>query len=99
MEHEGVKLLASSAGAPTQFLHEADAVYAVLPLTLKVKATDGVFQSTGSLIGVSADGGNNWTFIDASGKDQKELKQLLPNKLEKLKLPTDQAPTKITDSN
>jgi hypothetical protein len=99
IEAEGVTLISSSAGTPTQFLHDAGKIYAVLPLTLKVKAKDGVFQSSGALIGISADGGQNWTFIDASGKDQKELKTLLAETLDKLKLPSDSQPVKVSDSN
>jgi len=97
METEGVVLLSSTAGDPTQFVHDAGTIYAVMPVTLKVKAKDGVFQSEGGLIGISSDGGANWTFIDASGKDQKELKALLPRTLDKLKLPADKPPVKISN--
>lgn len=97
MEAEGVVLLSSTSGAPTQFIHDSGSVYGVLPITLKVKAQDGIFQSEGSMIGISTDGGVNWTFIDASGKDLSELKKLLPGIADKLKLPPDKAPVKISN--
>jgi hypothetical protein len=98
MESEGVVLLSSTSGAPTQFLHESGSIYAVVPNTLKVKAQDGIFQTEGSMIGISPDGGVNWTFIDASGKDLSELKKLLPGIADKLNLPPDKPPVKISNS-
>ena len=96
MEAEGVVMLSSSSGAPTQFVHDSRSIYALLPTTLKVKAKDGVFQSEGSTIAVSSDQGSNWTFIDASGKDHSELKALLPNVADRLKLPAEKPAVKIS---
>jgi hypothetical protein len=94
MEAEGVKILSSSCGTPSQFVSDAGGIYAVIPVVSKVKATDGVFQTEGSLIGISTDGGQNWTFVDATGKDQTELKKILPN-LDKFNLPPEKAPVKL----
>ena len=98
MESEGVVLLSSTSGAPTQFMHDSGSIYAVVPNTLKVKAQDGIFQTDGSMIGISADSGANWTFIDASGKDRSELKKLIPGVADKLNLPPAKAPVKISDN-
>ena len=94
MEAEGVELLSSTAGAPSQFLHDAGGIYAVVPVVSKLKAKDGMFQTEGSLIAISTDAGQNWTFVDATGKDQTELKKILPN-LDKLKLPPEKEPVKV----
>jgi hypothetical protein len=99
MESEGVFLLSSTSGAPTQFIHDSGSIYAVLPIILKVKAQDGIFQTEGSLIGISSDSGANWTFIDASGKDQSELKKLIPGIADKLNLPPDKPPMKISNNS
>jgi hypothetical protein len=99
MEAEGVVLLSSTSGSPTQFVHDSGSIYAVLPTTLKAKAKDGIFQSEGSMIGVSSDGGTNWTFIDASGKDHRELKTLLGNVVDRLNLPPDKRPVKISNGD
>ncbi|HYW69606.1 MAG TPA: hypothetical protein VE961_01140 [Pyrinomonadaceae bacterium] len=93
---EGVELLSATCGAPGQFVSDNTGIYAVVPVTTKIKAKDGIFQTDGSLIGVSTDGGVNWTFVDATGKDQTELKQILPN-LDKLNLPAEKPPVKISD--
>lgn len=96
MEAEGVVVLSSTSGSPTQFVHDSGSIYAVLPTTLKAKAKDGVFQSEGSMIGVSSDGGTNWKFIDSSGKDRSQLKQMLPEVADKLNLPEEKPPVKIS---
>ena len=97
MEAEGVVVLSSTAGAPTQIVHIAGSVYAVLPTTLKVKAQDGIFQTESSMIGISADNGATWTFIDAGGKDRSQLKSLLPDVAGKLNLPPEKQPVKISN--
>jgi hypothetical protein len=96
METEGVVVLSSTAGAPTQIIQVSGSVYAVLPTTLKVKAQDGIFQTESSMIGISSDGGANWTFIDAGGKDRSQLKGFLTDAVDKLNLPEDKAPVKIS---
>jgi hypothetical protein len=98
MEAEGVALLSSSAGAPTQILNDSGSIYAVLPTVSKVKAKEGVFQTDGSMIGISADSGSNWTFLDTGGKDPGQLRILLPNVADKLNLPADKPPVKISNS-
>ncbi len=98
MEAEGVVILSSTSGSPTQFVHDSGSIYAVLPTTLKAKAKDGIFQSEGSMIGISSDGGTNWTFIDSSGKDQRELKTLLGNVVDRLNLPPEKTPVKISNN-
>jgi hypothetical protein len=95
MEAEGVTILESTSGTPTQFLNDSGNIYAVVPNTMKMKAKDGIFQTEGAMIGISSDGGAHWSFIDASGKDQTELRTLLPNVADKLKLPGDKPPVKV----
>jgi hypothetical protein len=97
MKSEGVTVLSSTAEAPTQIVHVSDWIYAVIPTTLKVKAKEGIFQTESSMIGISADKGSNWTFIDAGGKDHTQLKSLLPVPADALKLPAEKEPVKIAD--
>jgi hypothetical protein len=96
METEGVVLLSTTPSPPINFVHEAGSIYAVVPITVKIKAQDGIYQTEGTLIGISADGGSSWTFIDAAGEDEKKLRMLLPSTLEKLKLPEEKPPVKIS---
>jgi hypothetical protein len=96
MEAEGVSLLSSTASPPNQFVSDASGIYAVVPITTKIKAQGGIFQTEGSLVGVSTDAGQNWTFVDATGKDQTELKKVLPM-LDKLNLPPEKPPVKVAN--
>jgi hypothetical protein len=96
-EAEGVVVLSSSIGTPTQVIHDSGSIYAVMPNTLKVKAQAGTFQTESTLIGVSADNGANWTFVDASGKDDGELKKVLPDVADKLSVPPAKQPVKISN--
>jgi len=97
MESEGVSVLSSTAGAPTQIVHVSEWIYAVVPTTLKVKAKDGIFQTESSMIGISSDKGANWTFIDAGGKDHAQLLSFLPAPADTLKLPAEKEPVKISE--
>ncbi len=97
MEAEGVHLLSATSGWPSQFVTDASGIYAVVPVTTRIKAQGGVFQTEGGLVGVSTDGGQNWTFVDATGKDQTELKKVLPN-LDKLNLPAEKPPVKVSEN-
>jgi len=96
MEAEGVSVLSSTAEAPTQIVHASDWIYAVVPTTLKVKAKEGIFQTESSMIGISSDKGANWTFIDAGGKDHTQLLSLLPVQSDKLNLPAEKEPVKVS---
>jgi hypothetical protein len=97
METEGMNILSTTPGAPTQFVHDAGSIYALVPIVLKIKAQNGTYQTDGSLIGVSSDAGADWTFIDAAGEDDKDLRLIAPAVLEKLKVPAQKPPVKISN--
>ena len=96
MEADGVAVLSSTAGTPKQIIHVSEWIYAVVPTTLTVKAKDGTFQTESSMIGVSADKGANWRFIDAGGKDHTQLMGYLPAPSDKLNLPAEKEPVKLS---
>lgn len=98
METEGVTVLSSTAEAPSQIVHVSEWIYAVVPTTLKVKAQTGIFKTESSMIGLSSDHGANWTFIDAGGKDHKQLLSMLPAPADGLKFPAEKDPVKISDN-
>jgi hypothetical protein len=98
METDGVTVLSSTAAAPIQIVHVSNWIYAVVPTTLKVKAKDGVFQTESNMIGISSDSGAHWTFIDAGGKDHAQLKSFLPAPSDKLILPAEKEPVKLSSN-
>jgi uncharacterized protein (DUF2252 family) len=98
MEAEGVVILSSESAPATQFVRDGSgAIYAVLPTVTKSRTQTGVFQSESNMIAVSNDGGANWKFIDASGQNNGELNKLIPGVADKLKLPPDTTPKKISN--
>lgn len=96
-EAQGVMVLSSSIGTPTQVIHDSGSIYVVVPNILRVKAEAGTFQTESTLIGVSADSGVNWTFVDASGKDDGELKKVLPEVADKIKVAPAKQPVKVSN--
>ena len=96
-EAAGGFLLSSTAGAPTQIVEDSGSIYAVIPTTLKIKTPDGTFQASGCLIGISTDNGKNWTFVDAGGKKPNEIKTVLPEVADKLQLPKETEPVRISE--
>ena len=48
---------------------------------------NGKIQSTSALIGISQDGGQNWSFIETSGKDKATLAGVFPNLHDDLVIP------------
>jgi hypothetical protein len=96
-EAEHVQIISSTCEAPSQVVSDASGIYAVVPVKSKWKAEAGVFQTEGTLIGISTDGGQSWTFVDAAGKDEDDLKQVLPN-IDQLKLPPMKPPVKISEN-
>jgi len=97
MEAEGVALLSAVPGPPTQILNESGSIYAVVPMTLKMKTQTGTYQADATLIGISPDAGTSWTFIDAAGEDDADLKVLPQTVLSKLKLPPEKDPIKVAN--
>jgi hypothetical protein len=65
---------------------------AVLPVTLKVKTSVGITTVPSFWIGVSADGGQEWTFISASFLNDSKLALLFPSAVGKLHLPQPKEP-------
>jgi len=96
-EAAGGFLLSSTPGAPTQIIESSGSIYAVIPTILKIKTPDGIFQASGCMIGISADNGRNWTFVDAGEKKQNELKAVLPEVADRLELPKETEPVRISD--
>jgi hypothetical protein len=87
LEDGGVKILSLRVGEPEEAVTAGQRLFAVVP-TLKMREPRGVVEGNSFLIGVSGDGGENWTFVDgAGGRTDVVLKSLLPEAAGKLKLP------------
>lgn len=97
-EAAGISFVAYTSGEPTQVIRVARRIYAVLPTTMKMAMPQGVFQIQTCMIGVSADGGNNWTFIAVGPTERRRLKVLLPDAAGRLELCDQMKPVRVADS-
>ncbi len=92
MRKEGVTTISQSADPPSQMLQVGNELFAVVPVVLKMKVTGGTGIQPSSLIGVSTDSGEHWTFIDAGNGDPRMLKTIFPTAADKLQFPAGRKP-------
>lgn len=92
-EAQNVKILSFTLGEPGEVISVERQLLAIIPSTMKLKVPEGTLTGQSFLIGVSEDGGENWTFVDASGgMDREKLKALFPAAADKLKIPETKPP-------
>ena len=90
---EAFRIISSVADDPTQIIEVASDVYAVLPTTMKIKVAEGILVGQSSMIGVSNDRGEHWTFVDAGRASSREqLKTLFAAVADRLKIPEQKRP-------
>jgi hypothetical protein len=77
---------------PTGMTEAGGDWYGIVPFTLQMTGKEMRGSLSSALIGVSSDGGRHWKFVDAGGKDLRQVKQLLPNFPEGLRLPVQRPP-------
>lgn len=94
------RLSSITVGEPQDIIHVQRQHYAIVPTTMRFKVREGTLVGEAYMIGISADGGKNWTFIDSaksSNKDQ--LRTLVGPAADKLKLPEEKRPVLYRGAN
>lgn len=91
LERDGVTYVSGEATAPDAMYRSGGALYCVIPVTYRVKAGEMRVRMKSPFIGVSADGGRNWTFFDTS-RGEAVLRKLFPEIPKELKFPADEEP-------
>ena len=68
--------------------------YAIVPTIMRMKVPQGTLVGEGFMIGISADGGQNWTFVDSgpAAQDKQKLRILFGPAAEELRLPDEKRP-------
>jgi hypothetical protein len=94
MKDQGFRILTYTVEAPSSFVTEGRTTFTVVPTAIEMTAPGGKLVVKSYLIGVSADDGAHWTFVDGSGKAEVR-KKLLPHMPAALKLPEPQQPSYI----
>lgn len=96
LAEQGMSITSYAVSEPTAVLAEGAHTFAVLPTKMEMKFKEGRILSKSYILGISADGGKSWTFIDGSGINSKTEK-ILPKLPEKLVLPKKEDPQVIKD--
>ncbi|WP_157579348.1 hypothetical protein [Polaribacter vadi] len=64
---------------PSEFLKKENELQCTLTQIIVMETPRGKIESEYTLIGISSDEGQNWTFIDTSGKDKETMLKHFPN--------------------
>ena len=77
-------------GEPRDILKVNRNYYAIVPNTMRMQVSEGELVGEGFMIGISTDGGQNWTFVDSGSRsmDKTSLATLFgPKAAAKLRIP------------
>lgn len=93
MKYEGFDLEAMTVGEIKQIATIENQIFALVPITMKIKSPSGKMLGESSIVGISNDNGANWKFIN--GIDQAGFKKAFPKAAEKIRIPEEQTPKPI----
>lgn len=77
---------------PSKIVRSKNELQSTLSQHTEVKLADGNAISTSTLIAISTDNGNSWTFVDTSNKSIETIRKLLPNLNNSIIIPLQQPP-------
>jgi hypothetical protein len=87
MQARGITFHSAKVGDPSPLVAGDAELFTIVPFTLEIKVPGGRLTTKSYLLGISADKGKTWTFVDGSGLgNDAKAKQLFPNMPEQLKL-------------
>lgn len=94
MLSDNMQLVSNTVGEPRDFVQVGNETYAIVPSTMTIRVPEGTLVGEAFMIGISTDGGQNWTFVDSGGgnTNMKLLKDLFPAAAEKLRIPERKPP-------
>lgn len=62
------------AGEPHDIIKVKRDYYAIVPTKIRIQVPEGVLVGVGFMVGVSTDGGQNWTFVDSGPNEMDKTK-------------------------
>jgi hypothetical protein len=92
MKSKGFDFRSVTVQAPAALIQSEPDVFAIVHTSVEMSVPRGKLTQKSFLIGISADKGKSWTFIDGVNLDAKKIKQILPRFPENTKLPDKQKP-------
>ncbi|WP_320815579.1 hypothetical protein [Flavobacterium sp.] len=79
IKNDGFSIIDLNYKKPSEFLKKNNELQCSLTQVIVMKTPRGKIESEYTLIGISNDNGQNWTFIDTSGKDKETMLKYFPN--------------------
>ncbi len=79
MKNDGFSFTDLNFKSPSEFLKKGNELQCSLTQVIVMETPRGKIESEYTLIGISNDNGQNWTFIDTSGKDKETMLKYFPN--------------------
>ncbi|MFY7900200.1 MAG: hypothetical protein ACOVNY_08445 [Chitinophagaceae bacterium] len=76
----------------SSMVNEGREMQCIIPCVIQTKMQVGKVIATSYLIGISDDSGNNWTFVDAIGRNADDIRKILPNLSKKIIVPLPKEP-------
>ena len=93
IEAKGLKTLSYTIGEPGPPTQIAKGLFAIVPTKMRMQTPLGVMADESFMIGISRDGGENWTFLSGEGTtNEAQLRMILPEVVGKLKFPEKKTP-------
>ncbi|GGP02587.1 hypothetical protein GCM10010992_07670 [Cloacibacterium rupense] len=79
MKDDGFSFTDLNFKNPTEFLKKGKELQCSITQVIVMKTPRGKIESEYTLIGISNDNGQKWTFIDTSGKEKETMLKYFPN--------------------
>jgi hypothetical protein len=95
VKSQGVKIESVTMGEPTKVVTIGNGLYSTLLQTVVISSHNQKLSNTSTVLANSTDKGKNWTFVDAGGMSDEQLKQLFPEIAGKLKITKRTAPVPV----
>jgi hypothetical protein len=92
MKSRGFTIQSYTVGDTTGMVAKGADRFAIVPATMIVNASGATVTTNSFLVGISEDGGKHWTFLDGAKATPQNIRILVPNYPEELKLPEKQRP-------
>lgn len=92
LQTHGVQMLSWGPNDATQILEDSGSLYAVIPMTARIKVKEELFDWYLCLVGISSDQGQHWTFVPPKCG----LRHLFPEVVDKLNLCSERQAVKVT---
>jgi hypothetical protein len=94
MNTQGAAISEITFDQPSKIIISGKELQSTIAQRMEIKLVEGRIVNTSTLIAISTDNGNNWTFIDTSNKDLTTLRKALPNLSAAISIPLQQSPVR-----